>query len=320
MIVTKQHYLLLGGLLATCLLVTLFVMWDKEQDKKIDTHVTDATKELTKQEKEQRKVLDKNIGVAVPSKEEVARLLALTDDTNEYEKLLANEYGKKYSEEIYSAYVIDKLPSNKDTALQARVKEALLYARFNDDGYATPVSVLDGDFIATPPFASTEQGFQPITSNLLAGYITFSRISLSKVESETPEYRINMVVYADKTMTVEEFEQQLGKAKFTMEDIKLRPFNAHVRETLGDTLGETTMFTKGDAVKVNFLDVASTDWSKQSPKETIIYKGLPVMASYYWSAPNATWETLTTASKIAVGTKAFDIYKLDDMMYLPYTD
>lgn len=320
MILTKKHYLLLGGLLATCLLVTLFVMWDKGQDKKIDTHVTDATKELSKQEKQQRKALDSTVGVAIPSNEEVARLLALADDPNEYESLIANEYGKKYSEEIYSAYVVGKLPSNKDTALQARVKEALLYSRFNGDGYATPVNVLDSEFTATSPFATTGKGFTPITANLSAGYITFSRFSFGEQKSDVPEYRINMVVYADETMSVADFEKKLDKANFIMEDIALLPFNEYVRDFFGKDLGEDTAFTKGDSKKVKFLDVTSTDWSKQKPKDTIIYKGLPVMVSYYWSAPNSSWEELTTATKIAVGTKAFDIYKIDDTMYLPYTD
>ena len=166
---TKKHWIIGGILLALCVAIVLFTLNMNEKNATLDSQVSVAEKEREQAEKEQKDRLKEAVGQAVPTMEEVNRLVSVTDNQMKYEEMILDEYGKELGAYVFHAYVAKTLPSTSDNALTKRVKEGLLHQNFQKDAYSSLVNPLVQDFQVAPPFASTSNGFKEIQEGLYAG-------------------------------------------------------------------------------------------------------------------------------------------------------
>lgn len=315
---TKKHFITLGALLAICLIVTLTVIWDNNQQEKIDTQIDMAQKDLEKQEKEQKKNLKATVGVEIPTREEVARLLAIEEDETAHLDLVIQEYGKKNGEYIFNAYIEDTLPSNKDTSLIQMHKESLAYQQFNEDAYPVDVNLIHTEFHASPPFATTSVGFTPITAELNAGYVSLSTFSVEEAPKDTEEMVVKITVYSSVTQTALDFEERMAKVGIALEGQPLLPLTSYMKE-LADALNAKDSPYSQDYMKnINYLNVVNVDWSEKKAKDVILYKGTPVVLMMYWNIPTTTSLEHSKKLTLTMGSKTMELFPIKDVVRLPY--
>lgn len=283
--------MLFGVAFFVCLAVVFWVMQDNAGKDDVTKQQEVAEKDRDKIETEQKKEMEKELGVGIPTLEEVERVLSVTDNQMLYEELLMKEYGKAKGAYIFTAYVREELPSNTDTEQIAQIKKSLIAQAYDEKAYPSDVDLLSGLFEIAQPFSTVDAGFQTLNDKMKTGYLNSMIFHDETKNDRIPRIVLSAVVWVTENMNASEFETLLKDVTVTVADNKGIPFNSYYR----------TMYEKGNVENplreekfknMNYLNPYESVFENHKQKDVQIYAGTPIVVSYIVELENVNVKTV----------------------------
>lgn len=215
-----------------CFGLFLFFMWQEEnrnvfeEDLEISIDVKDETnKSLTKDVKDV-------VGIELPTQEEVQMLLDRTEEVSDT-LVIANEYGKRNADLIYTLYSFNALISSKDNAEVRSIKIGFMSMMVDDDYEFKNVNNFFTPSLKTLHLSSDYKYNENSLFKKYNNDIYVGHVYLWYVESEDL-MRIYIPAYINKDMNAKDIQDYFKNSEVSLNGIPAKPISEEILSKVKD--------------------------------------------------------------------------------------